>query len=82
VSKSTKPAQPLGDSEAEQAIVRLVVAWRAGGCEVAQIVAMLKADRILHPRTGRPVDSSTICSVLARARAESRSRRAQSELPI
>jgi len=58
----------FGATEAEQALAVQIVHWRACGLPVPQIQALLKANRQLNPRTGRPLDAETIRSVLARHR--------------
>jgi hypothetical protein len=67
-------AQPFGSTPSEQTIAALVVSWRRHGLNVPAIVGLLRCERHVHPRTGLPIGPSEVRSVLARHRAQSRSR--------
>jgi hypothetical protein len=64
----------FGSSPEEQHLAKLIVSWRVNGLPVPAVVGLLRCERLVHPRTGLPIGPSEVRSVLARHRAQSRSR--------
>lgn len=57
---------------AELALAARTLRMREAGCSVAQIVALLKLERVGHPATGRRLTAPNVRAALARGRALAR----------